>query len=110
MIKANSGLDLPSSTPREGLTNERQAVSLTNKDSGVIKHFNSMKAAALYLQVSSTRISNYLKNNECSVTNEQVSTINGYYITKIDCLDSAKRNSKAIEVTNIQTKEVTRYP
>jgi len=105
ITKVKSGLDLPSTS---GLTNERQAVLLTDKASGVTKQFSTMKAACQYLEISSKRLSNYLKNNESSSTNEQISTIKGFIITKVDSF--VKRYSKTIEVTNINTNEITRYP
>jgi predicted transcriptional regulator len=81
-------------------------VRLTNSVSGITKEFSTMKAACQFWGISPRRLSNYLKNNESSFANEQVSTIKGYNITK---LDSVKRNCKAIEVTNIHTNEVTKY-
>jgi group I intron endonuclease len=104
ITKVKSGLYLPSTS---GLTNERQAVLLTDKASGVTKQFSTMKAACQYLEISSKRLSNYLKNNESSSTNEQISTIKGFIITKVDSF--VKRYSKTIEVTNIHTNEITRY-
>jgi predicted transcriptional regulator len=65
-----------------------------------------MKAAYQFLGISPRRLSNYLKNNESSFTNGQISTIKGYVITKLDLV---KRNCKAIEVTNTHTNEVTKY-
>ena len=56
--------------------------------------------------MSSRRLTKYLEDNEPSTTKEQVTTFKGYIITKVD---SAKHNYKAIEVTNIQTHEVTKY-
>lgn len=56
--------------------------------------------------ISPRRLSNYLKNNESSPTNGQVSTIKGYIISK---LDSVKQNCKTIEVTNAQISEVINY-
>nr|AMX22294.1 GIY-YIG endonuclease [Cryphonectria parasitica] len=106
ITKVNSGLDLPSGS---GPTNERQAVLLTNKASGVTQEFSTIKAACQYLEISSKRLSNYFKNNESSNTNGEISTIKGYIISKIDTLDGVKGNSKAIEVINVDTNEVTRY-
>lgn len=88
------------------LTNSRQAVVLTNSVSGITKQFSTMKAAYQFLGISPRRLLNYLKNNESSFTNGQVSTIKGYIITK---LDSVERDCKAIEVTNIHTNEVIKY-
>lgn len=105
ITKVNSGLDLHSTRVP---TNEKQAVLLTNKASGATKQFSSIKAACQYLDISSKRLSNYFKNNESS-TNGEISAIKGYIISKVDSLDAVKRNSKAIEVTDIFTKEVTRY-
>jgi group I intron endonuclease len=107
ITKANSNLD---SSSISSLTNERQAVLLTDSVSGITKQFSTMKAACQFLGISSRRLSNYLStntnNDESSLTNGQVSTIKGFIITK---LDSVKRDSKAIEVTNIHTNEVTKY-
>lgn len=69
-----------------------------------------MKAACQYLEISSKRLSNYFKNNDYSCTNEEINTIKGYIIIKVGLNDTVKRYSKAIEVTNIHTNEVTRYP
>ena len=102
ITKATSSLD---SSSISSLTNERQAVVLTNSVSGITKQFSTMKAAYQFLGISPRRLSNYL-NNESSFTNGQVSTIKGYIITK---LDSVKRACKTIEVTNIHTNEVTKY-
>lgn len=88
------------------LTNKRQAVLLTNSVSGDTKQFSSMKAAYLFLGISPRRLSNYLKNKESLLANGQVSTIKGYNITKLDLV---KCNCKAIEVTNINTNEATKY-
>ena len=101
--KATSDLDFSSIS---NLTNKRQAVLLTNSVSGDTKQFSSMKAAYLFLGISPRRLSNYLKNKEYLLANGQVSTIKGYNITKLDLV---KCNSKAIEVTNINTNEVTKY-
>lgn len=106
ITKVNSGLDLPSTSVP---TNERQAVLLTDNASGITKQFSTMKAACQYLEISSKRLSNYFKNNESSSTNGEISTIKGYIITKVDTLDAVKRNSKAVEVTNVFTNEVTIY-
>jgi len=103
ITKATASLD---SSSISNLTNSRQAVVLTNSVSGITKQFSTMKAASQFLDISLKRLSNYLKNNEYSFTNGQVSTIKGYTITKID---SVKRDSKAIEVTNIHTNEALRY-
>lgn len=107
ITKVNPGLDSPSiSVP----TNEKQAVLLTNKALGVTKQFSTMKAACGYLEISSKRLSNCFKNNESSSTNGQINTIKGYVITKVDSIDRVKRYSKTIEITNIHTNEVTKYP
>jgi predicted transcriptional regulator len=103
ITRATSGID---SSSISNLTNERQAVLLTNSVSGDTKQFSSMKAAYQFLDISPKRLLNYLKNKESLLTNGQVSTIKGYNITK---LDSVKHNGKAIEVTNIHTNEVTKY-
>lgn len=103
ITRATSSLD---SSSIYSLTNERQGVVLTNSVSGITKQFSTMKAAYQFLGISPRRLSNYLKNNESSFINGQVSTIKGFIITK---LDSVERNGKAIEVTNIRTKEVTKY-
>ena len=103
ITKVTSSLD---SSSVSSLTNSRQAVELTNSVSGITKQFSTMQAAYQFLGISPRRLSNYLKNNESSSINGQVSTIKGYIITK---LDSVKRDSKAIEVTNIHTNEVNKY-
>lgn len=103
ITKATSSLDFSSIS---NLTNKNQGVVLTNSVSGITKQFSSMKATYQFLEISPRRLSNYLKNNEYSPANGQVSTIKGYVITK---LDSIKNRSKSIEVTNIHTNEVTKY-
>lgn len=103
ITKSTSSLD---SSSISSLTNERQAVVLTNSVSGITKQFSTMKAACQFLDISPKRLSNYLKNNESSFTNGEVSTIKGYIIAK---LDSVERAGKAIEVTNIHTNEVTKF-
>jgi predicted transcriptional regulator len=103
MIKSNSSLD---SSSISSVTNQRQPVVLTNSVSWITKEFSTMKAAYQFLGISPRRLSNYLKNNESSFTNGQISTIKGYVITKLDLV---KRNCKAIEVTNTHTNEVTKY-
>lgn len=75
MIKATSGSD---SSSISNLTNESQAVRLTNSVSGITKEFSTMKAACQFLGISPRRLSNYLKINESSFANEQISTIKGY--------------------------------
>ena|SRR5690349_2861654 len=66
-----------------------------------------MKAAYQFLGISYRRLSKYLKDNEYSSTAAQeVNTIKGYTISKID---SPKHNTKAIEVTNIHTNEIIKY-
>ena len=102
ITKSTSSSD---SSSISSLTNERQAVVLTNSVLGITKQFSTMKAACQFLDISPKRLSNYLKNNESS-TNGEVSTIKGYIIAK---LDSVERAGKAIEVANIHTNEVTRY-
>lgn len=101
----NSELD---STSSPVPTNVRQAVLLTNKETGDSLQLPTMKAACDYLGVSFRRLSNHI--NESSATNEQIDTIKGYVITKEDTDDAVKYNSTAIEITNIQTNEVTQYP
>ena len=103
ITKATSSLD---SSFASSLTNSRQAVKLTNSVTGITKQFSTMKAAYKFLGISPRRLSNYLKNNEPSSTNGQVSTIKGYIISK---LYSVKQDCKTIEVTNIQTNEVINY-
>lgn len=95
-----------SNSSSSNLTNSRQTVLLTNSVSGITKEFSTMKAAYQFLGISHKQLSNYLKNNESSSSNEQVNTIKGYIITK---LDSVKREGKGIEVTNINTNEVIKY-
>ena len=103
ITKVTSSLD---SSSISNLTNSRQALLLTDSVSGITKRFSTMKAAYQFLEISHKGLLNYLRKNESSSTNGQVSTIKGYFITK---LDSAKRVSKAIEVINIHTNEVIKY-
>lgn len=103
ITKATSSLD---SSSISSLTNSRQAVLLTDSVSGITKQFSTMRVAYQFLEISHKRLLNYLKNNESSSADGQVSTIKGYIITK---LDSVRRGSKAVEVTNILTNEVIKY-
>lgn len=103
ITKATSVVD---SSSISNLTNERQAVLLTNSVSGDTKQLSSMKAACQFLDISPKRLLNYFKNKESLLTDGQVISIKGYNITK---LDSVKHNNKAIEVTNVHTNEVTKY-
>lgn len=106
MITKATSSQKENSSSISNLTNLRQAVVLTNSVLGITNQFSTMKAACQFLGISSRRLSNYLKNNESSFTNGQVSTIKGYTIAK---LDSVKRECKSIEVTNIHTNEVIKY-
>lgn len=103
ITKATSNLD---SSSASSLTNSKQAIELTNSVTGITKQFSTMKAAYQFLGISPRRLSNYLNNNKSESTNGEVSTIKGYFISKID---SVKQNCKTIEVTNIQTNEVINY-
>lgn len=91
-----------------GLTNSKQAVKLINTVTGVTKQFSIMKAAHQFWGLSPRRLSNYLKNNKSLPTNGEIISIKGYIISKLDS-DSVEQNCKAIEVINIQTKEVINY-
>jgi hypothetical protein len=89
-------------------TNEKQAVLLTAKATGVTQEFSTITAACKYLEISSKRLYNYFKN-QSSTTNGEDRTIKGYIVSKLDSLYEVKRSSKAIEVLNVDTNEVTRY-
>jgi len=103
ITRATSAIHSPSIS---NLTNKRQTVLLTNSVSGDTKQFSTMKAACQFLDISPKRLLNYFKDKESLLTNEQVISIKGYSITKVD---SVKPRGKAIEVTNIHTNEVTQY-
>jgi len=92
-------------------TNVRQPILLTNPTTGIIKQFSTTRDACEYLDISSKRLSNYFKNIESS-TDKEISTIKGYIIAKLDSLspNAVKRYSKSIEVTNVLTNEVVKYP
>ena len=87
--------------------NKQQAILLTNKLTGISKKFSSMKETAEYLEISRAALWYFFKNT----ANTESETLKGHVISKI--VDShVKVNSKSIkiEVTDIDTNEVTIYP
>jgi group I intron endonuclease len=105
ITKIDSDLDSSTTQP----TNVRQPILLTNKTTGITKQFSTSKDACKYLDITSKQLWRYFKKIELS-TDNQVSTIKGYTVTKLDSNSSeAKRYSKSLEVTNILTNEVTIY-
>ena len=71
--------------------------------------FSTLTDAAEYLDISQTRLSNYLKKNEAPSD----AKIKGYIISKIskDLQNSTvSKSAQAIEVTNVETNEITVFP
>ena len=85
----------------------QQPILLTNKFTGVSKEFSTMWEAAEYLEISRAALWYFLKNT----ANTKSETLKGYIITKIaDTNVKVNKKSIQIEVTNIDTNEVTIYP
>lgn len=84
----------------------QQPLLLTNKETGDIKEFSSITEAAKFLDISRGRLW-YFFNKSVGGGNE---TLKGYTISKIEDTETKlHRRTKSIEVTNIETKEVTVY-
>lgn len=85
----------------------QQPVLLTNEETGEIKEFSSLTEAANFLNISRGRLWYFL--SETVKTGEE--TLKGYTITKItDSEGKVNRKTSKIEVTDVNTKEVTIYP
>ena len=83
------------------------AVLLTNKSTGVSKEFSTMTEAAEYLEVSRGRLWYFLKNGG----NTYQAELKGHTISKITRTQvKVNKNSSKIEVTDIESNEVTVYP
>ena len=86
---------------------KQQALILTNKLTGISKEFSSIKEAAEYLEISRARLWYFFKNT----ANAESDTLKGYIVSKItDTEVKVSRKSIKIEVTNIDTNEITTYP
>jgi len=86
---------------------KQQPVLLTNKLTGISKEFSSLTEAAEYLDISRARLGYFLSN----MANTDNETLKGYMISKItDTQFKVNRKSNKIEVTDIDTNEVTIYP
>lgn len=85
----------------------QQPILLTNKFTGVSKEFSTMREAAEYLDISRAALWYFLKNTD----NTESETLKGYIISKItDAKVKVNKKSLKIEVTDIDTNEVTIYP
>ena len=86
---------------------KQQPILVTNKLTGISKEFSSITEAARHLEISRAGLWYFLKNT----ANTESKTLNGYIISKItDTEVKVNRKSKKIEVTEINTNEVTIYP
>jgi len=95
------------SNPSKGGKISQQPVLVTNQKTGDKKEFSSMSEAAKYLGVSNGRLW-YFFNKTVKTGNE---TLKGYTISKLSYnLNEINRKTKNIEVTDIETNKVTRYP
>ena len=82
----------------------QQPVLLNNIETGDKKEFVSMTDAAKYLNVSRARLWYFLHKAGDE-------TLKGYSISKLDNLENkVTRGTKGIEVTDLETNEVTIYP
>lgn len=85
---------------------QQQLVLLTDKITGKIFKFTSITAAAKFMEVSRRRLWYFFNK----INNEDES-IKGYVVSKImDTQLIVNRKLKTIEVTNVETNEVTIYP
>jgi len=83
-----------------------QAVLLTNQATGDKKEFSSISDAAKYLNVSNGRIW-YFFSTKDKTGNE---TLKGYTISKLSSIqDQVNKTRKQVEITNVETNEVTTY-
>ena len=72
------------------------------------KEFVSMTEAAKYLNVSRARLWYFLSKTGVLLRRE---TLKGYSISKLENLENkVTRSTKGIEVTDLETNEVTIYP
>lgn len=84
----------------------QQPLLLTNRETGDIKEFSSITQAAKFLDISRGRLW-YFFTNRVDIGNE---TLKGYTISKIENSQNIiHRKTKKIEVTDIDTNEVTTY-
>ena len=92
------------SSPSNDTKISQQPVLLTNKETGDIKEFTSMTDAAKYLNVSRARLWYFIHKTEDE-------TLKGYSVSKLENLENKiTRGTKGIEVTDLETNEVTIYP
>ena len=82
----------------------QQPILLNNVETGDKKEFVSMTDAAKYLNVSRARLWYFIHKTE----NE---TLKGYSVSKLENIENKiTRGTKGIEVTDLETNEVTIYP
>jgi hypothetical protein len=77
---------------------------LFNSETGDRKEFTSLTEAANYLNISRGALWYFFKNT----VNLENETIKGYTITKLD-KSVISRNTKKVEVTDLDTKEIKVY-
>jgi len=90
-----------------------QSVTVTHKDTGESQEFYSISDAAKWLEVSNRALYVYFKLKDNSDGGNDIHDIKGYIISKTDHSSNPPRISKsaqAIQVTNVETNEVTIYP
>jgi predicted transcriptional regulator len=82
----------------------QQPILLNNVETGDKKEFVSMTDAAKYLNVSRARLWYFINKTEDE-------TLKGYSVSKLENLENKiTRGTKGIEVTDLETNEVTIYP
>lgn len=82
----------------------QQPILLNNVETGDKKEFVSMTDAAKYLNVSRARLLYFINKTEDE-------TLKGYSVSKLENLENKiPRGTKGIEVTDLETNEVTIYP
>lgn len=85
----------------------QQPVLLNNIETGDKKEFVSMTDAAKYLNVSRARLWYFI--HKAGFARDE--TLKGYSISKLEKLENkVTRGTKGIEVTDLETNEVTIYP
>lgn len=103
-LLTNKESNIPDVLSNENFDSLQKPLLLTNKETGEMRKFNSITETAKYLDISRGRLWYFL--NKTVKTGEE--TLKGYTISKIeDLIDSINPNAKKIQVTDIDTNEVT---
>lgn len=90
-----------------------QPVTITHKDTGESQEFYSISDAAKWLEVSNRALYVYFKLKDNSDGGNNIHDIKGYIISRTNHSSNTPRiskSAKAIQVTNVETNEVTTYP